>query len=294
MSTKRFLRKIVDGIAGVEEFLLYFAQLAVYDTFKNCVKKEKQNKKLLVLANGPSLKQSLSMIIEKKEYMDNDIITVNFMANDERFFIIKPRYYVISDYTLFHNSQGNEDKVKDFFENVNSRVDWPLHIFITFGLWNDKEWRSRFKNNLLTLIPIHAVAAPENIKASYCLHKLGWLGANYGSVLHHAIYVGMLMGYERLDVYGADHTFFDGLCVDENNRVCRKITHFYDQSSEIKPIYHTYTGELKPYKMSYFVSEYEKVFLGHDILRFIADKEDIKIINKTPVSLIDSYERKEY
>ena len=201
---------------------------------------------------------------------------------------------MISDYTLFHYSKGNEENVRAFIENVNTKVDWPMTIFITYGLWNDKQWKSQFKNDKLKLIPIHTIAAPESIKASYYLHKLGWLGANYGSVLHHAIYVGILMGYEKMEVYGADHTFFDGLCVDDNNRVCRKITHFYDQSSEIKPIYHTYTGEVKPYKMSYFVSEYEKVFLGHDILRYIADKENVRIINKTPISLIDSYERKDY
>lgn len=291
---KKIGRLIVDGISATSEFVLYVSQMLFFDTFKNHVKKESHDKKLIVLANGPSLKQSFTEIIESKMYLENDFVTVNFMVNDERFFIIKPCYHVISDYTLFHYSKGNEDNVRVFFENINTKVDWPMTIFITYGLWNDKQWKSQFKNNKLKLIPIHTIAAPESIKASYYLHKLGWLGANYGSVLHHAIYVGILMGYEKMEVYGADHTFFDGLCVDENNRVCRKITHFYDQSSEIKPIYHTYTGEVKPYKMSYFVSEYEKVFLGHDILRFIADKENVRIINKTPVSLIDSYERKDY
>lgn len=291
---KKIGRLIVDGISATGEFVLYVSQMLLFDTFKNHVKKEKRDKKLIVLANGPSLKQSFTEIIDSRMYLENDLITVNFMVNDDRFFTIKPRYHVISDYTLFHNSQGNEEKVRGFFENINTKVDWSMTIFITYGLWNDKQWKSQFKNDKLTLIPIHTIAAPESTKASYYLHKLGWLGANYGSVLHHAIYVGILMGYKIIDIYGADHTFFDGLCVDENNRVCRKITHFYDQSSEIKPIYHTYTGEVKPYRMSYFVSEYEKVFLGHDILRFIADKENVRIINKTPISLIDSYERKDY
>ena len=101
----------------------------------------------------------------------------------------------------------------------------------------------------------------------------------------------MQMGYKLIELYGADHTFFEGLCVDEKNRVCRKITHFYDNSTETNPVYHTYTGEKLPYKMSYFVYEYYRVFLGHDILRKIADKMGVDIYNKTPNSMIDSYER---
>lgn len=294
MSVKKVLKGIVEAIADAELFVVYVVQLAFFDTFRNFVKKQEQTKDLMVLVNGPTLKQDFPRIIEDKEYLQYDLITVNFMVNDERFFTIKPKYHVISDYTLFHNSQGNEENVKVFFENINTRVDWPLVVFITYSLWKDKTWIKRFQSKNITLVPFHSIETPDNLRVSYWLSKLGWLGANYGSVLHHAIYLGIQVGYKKEFVYGADHTFFDGLCVDEENRVCRKITHFYDNSTEIKPIYHIYTGEKKPYKMSYFMSEYKRVFMGHDILRFIADKNNVKIINKTPISLIDSYERKDY
>lgn len=292
MKIKKILRNIVDSIASTESFLLYLAEIAVLDTFKNYIKEKPQTKNMLVLANGPSLKQSLEDIIGNKAYLDNDVITVNFMVNDDSFYVMKPKYHVISDYTLFHDLTDNEERVEDFFNNINHRVDWDLTIFIAYSLWKNKEWRSKFTNNKLKLIPFHSVEAPESTGASYLLSKMGLLGACYGSVLHHAIFVSMQMGYKVLEVYGADHTFFDGICVDEQNRVCRMITHYYDNSTEIKPIYHIYTGEKRPYKMSYFMSEYEKVFLGHDILRYIADKNCVDIINKTPISLIDSYKRK--
>lgn len=294
MKIKKIFGKIIDGIVDCERFVLYTAQLLVFDSFRNFVKKEVQDRSLLVLVNGPSLKESLSQIIDNEEYINNDIITVNFMANDVSFFTIKPRYHVISDYALFHDSQGNEEKVGCFINNINNKVDWDLTLFITYSLWKDKRWIRRIENKRIKIVPFHSIEAPESIKVSYLLSRLGWLGANYGSVLHHAIYLGMLSGYKKEYVYGADHTFFDGLCVDGDNRVCRKITHFYDEETEIRPIYHIYTGEKKPYKMSFFLMEYQRVFYGHDILRFIADKTKVKIINKTPISLIDSYERKEY
>jgi hypothetical protein len=40
-------------------FLIYVGQLAIYDTFKNHIKKDLHSKDLVVLINGPSLsKQS--------------------------------------------------------------------------------------------------------------------------------------------------------------------------------------------------------------------------------------------
>lgn len=294
MKIRKLLGKVVDFIDAIELFIVYVSQLAIFDTFKNHIKRQFPSRPLVVLANGPSLKQSLNEIIENDKYLESDFITVNFMANDDNFYIIKPVYHVISDYTLFHDSYGNEEKVIDFFKNLNTRVDWNLTIFVTYSLWKDKKWLSRFCNQNLKFVPLHSIEAPDNMRVSYILSKLGWLGANYGSVLHHAIYVGLLSGYKYIYVFGADHTFFDGLCVDEDNRVCRKITHFYDNKSEIKPIYHIYTGERKPYRMSYFMLEYKRVFCGHDILRYIAEKMGAKIINRTPVSLIDSYERRDY
>lgn len=294
MKIRKALRGFVDAIADFERFLVYVGQLAFYDTFKNYIKKEFHSKDLVVLVNGPSLKDSIHKIISNKEYEKNDLITVNFMVNDDTFYVIKPKCLVISDYTLFHLSIGNEEKVVSFFDSINNKVNWELTIYVTYSLYKDKQWRAQFRNPMVKLIPIHSVESPDSITASYWLHRLGWLGANYGSVLHHAIYVGMLSGYKKIYLYGADHTFFDGLCVDDENRVCRKISHFYDDETEIRPIYHIYTGERKPYKMSYFLMEYQRVFLGHDILRYIADRLNVKIINKTPVSLIDSYERQDY
>lgn len=292
MNLKRKIRLIIDFFSGAQSFIFYLAQFVIFDTFKCYIKKTEQKKKLLVLANGPSLKQSLEEIIKKNEYKSNDVITVNFMLNDDSFFIMKPKYHVISDYHLFYDSADNKTRVDDFFEKVNTQVDWSLTLFITYSLWKNKKWKTKFTNSNLTLLPFHCIAAPESIGASYILSQMGLLGANYGSVLHHSIYIPILLGYKELFIYGADHTFFDGLCVDDNNRVCRKVTHFYDNSTEVKPIFNSYTGEKRPYKMSYFVSEYEKVFLGHDILRYIADKKGVEIYNMTPVSLIDSYKRR--
>jgi hypothetical protein len=193
---------------------------------------------------------------------------------------------------LFVNSEGYETKVKDFFNVLNQKVDWELNLLVTYGLFKNKFFRNHIHNQKIKMVLLHTIAAPRDKSVSFFFAKRGLLGANYGSVLHHAIYAGIMLGYKIINLYGADHTFFTGLFVNEKNQVCRRTEHFYDDDAEVKPIYHLCTGRRMPYKMSFFMWEYERVFLGHDIMRYIADKMGVSIVNRSKVSLIDSYERK--
>ena len=291
MTLNKILKSIVVFIDAAEEFLVYFLQLCIYDKVRNFIKKEEQLKPLDILVNGPSLKDSLNDIINDNLYAIHDLVTVNFMTNEDSFFIIKPKYHVISDVQLFVNSEGYETKVRDFFENLNQKVDWDLTLLLTYGLYKNKIFQGKINNKKIKIVLLHTIAAPRDMKVSYFFAKRGLLGANYGSVLHHAIYAGIMLGYKDINLYGADHTFFTGLFVNNHNQVCRRTEHFYDDNVEVKPIYHLCTGKRMPYKMSFFMWEYERVFLGHDIMRYIADKMGVRIVNRSKISLIDSYER---
>ena len=291
MKLNHVFKHIVVFIDAIEEFIVYFLQLCFYDKVRNFIKKGTYSKPLDILVNGPSLNDSLVEIINGKLYETHEIMTVNFLTNEDCFYTLKPRYHVISDVQLFLKSEGYEDKVKSFVDCLNTKVDWEMTLFVTYGLYRNKNWRNKFYNNNIEIVPLHTIAAPRNKKVSCFFATRGLLGANYGSVLHHAIYAGILMGYKTICLYGADHTFFNGLFVNHDNQVCKRTEHFYDDQSEIKPIYHLCTGERRPYTMSFFMWEYERVFLGHDIMRYISDKMGCKIINKSKISLIDSYIR---
>lgn len=285
-------RKLADSLKSTGEFINCIGRMLVFEDFRNYFEKKERSYPLMVLANGPSLKDSLKSIIENKEYLDHDIATVNFMTNDDRFYIMKPCYHVISD-GMFYKNPTQQDRVQEFFYNLNNKVNWPLYLFASYEFCKDKKWRDRIKNENITIVPLHTQTPPWNAGAlTMFLAKRGLLGADFGSVLHHGINIGLMSGYKRVLVYGADHTFFDGLCVDGQNRVCKKTTHFYDNKpEEVKPIFETWSGKDVPYTMSSFLHEYWRVFRGHEIMRDVADKLGVEIINKTPVSMVDSYKR---
>ena len=276
-------------IRRVLETTAYLMRKVKRESFRNYIPKSHHSRPLAILVNGPSLNHSLTEIIETKKHEEYDLMCVNFMVNDSRFEIIRPRYYVISD-PMFYDAPGCEDRVKDFFANINRKVFWKLILFVPYRFWKDKSWLKRFHNNIET-IPFYMETPSEIVYFFSRMAKAGIIGTCYGSVLHHAIYAGLLSGYDKIYLYGADHTFFDGLCVNSQNQVCKKTTHFYDENPNIEPIYHTYTGVKTPYTMSHFLNEYFRVFHGHEILQTIAKSMAVDIVNKTPISMIDSYKR---
>ena len=111
------------------------------------------------------------------------------------------------------------------------------------------------------------------------------------TVANLAIFVGINGGYKHLRLYGVDHTYFDSLCVNEDNQVCTKIAHFYnDKEEELRPLRRSLDG--KVYTMSEYLKMVMEVFRSHDILYKYSKYMKVQILNCTKGSMIDSYERK--
>ncbi|MDE5553903.1 MAG: hypothetical protein K2J10_01820, partial [Muribaculaceae bacterium] len=56
-------------------------------------------KPLIILANGPSLRQTIDTFGERLR--DYPTLAVNFAANSPEFFDLKPKYYVLADTHFF-------------------------------------------------------------------------------------------------------------------------------------------------------------------------------------------------
>ncbi|MDM8310364.1 hypothetical protein [Phocaeicola barnesiae] len=270
----------------------YLYQLFFKEGLKCYIPKNQCNgNKLLVLVNGPSLNKSLSQILDNEQYKKDAIISVNFMVNDDRFYILKPKYHVISD-PMFYISGAQKERVDKFFECLNTKIDWDMYLFLPIQYVRIEKKIHKITNAHVKVIPIHQEYPHASKSLMKYVAKKGILGPDFGSVMHHAVYIGMIMGFKTEELYGADHTFFDGLMVNEKNQVCRRTSHFYETTSIVKPLYHHFTpGSDIPYTMQFLLWENERIFKGHQDLRMIADYLNVHIINKTEGSMIDSYER---
>ena len=89
-----------------------------------------------------------------------------------------------------------------------------------------------------------------------------------------------------------EHTFFDSLCVNDENELCTKELHFYSGGDEsvLKPIKRNDNDEI--FKVADYLEAIMNMFKSHDLLAEYSKYLNSEILNCTKPSMIDSYERK--
>lgn len=276
--------------------LIFFLKMFFRENFRNYIANktviENKSQRLVVLSNGPSLKDNIIQILNQDfEYIDSDFIMMNFAASMDEFYQIRPKFFVISDPLFYNMDKYNKERVLKLYDNLNTRVDWVLNVYVQYPWIKDPDYVKIFKNSFLNIVPMHSLIYNGIEKFRFPLMMRGFASANFGTVLHHAIHIGIILKYKKIDLYGADHTFFDGLIVTDKNEVCRRTEHVYDSNGIIEPLYHYFTGEKVPYTMTFFLKEYAKLYEGHEIMKAFADYYNVKIINRTKHSMLDCYPR---
>ena len=114
-----------------------------------------------------------------------------------------------------------------------------------------------------------------------------------GTIANVAIYVVLIEGYKEIELYGADHTMFLELTVNDKNELCSLDSHFYeDGKPKMRPLRNCLVTEDKVFRVHEFLHIVTVMFESHNLLRQFADYMGARVLNCTPGSMIDSYERK--
>ena len=242
-----------------------------------------------VLANGPSLKHTLATFKEKGFPNDTEYSVMNFFAFTPEFCMMKPRYYCLAD-PMFCRENFRINDVRKLYSILQNDVDWPMKLFIP--RWFLKENFSKMSNltnpNIEIIVLNSRAYEGQNKKIKMFLYKSG-LSLPCDTVAQVCIYIGINMGYDKINLYGMEHTFFKNLIVDKECRLCSVEEHFYENKHELKPLLRNINGQ--QYLVSEYMLQMGKMFETHDILNEYADRLGCKILNYTPETMIDSYER---
>lgn len=283
--------KIILALRHTFDTALYFAVMAVKEDFRNYVARagrgSAMGEKVAILGNGPSLAKELPALVAKRD--EYDFMAVNFFAEDEQFEELKPAYYILSD-PMFFRATAMQQRVDALYRLLAERVSWPMTLYVQYYNPEKFDYRAALPNDNIRIVPFHTTLYEGFSSVRHWLFKRGLGSANYGTVVQVGEYVALLLGYRRLELYGVDHTLFDGLVVDEQNRLCRRDSHYYDTAPvEPKPIMKKVPAE--PYTVAEYLAETAQLFRGHEILRDYAASLGAEIVNCTKCSLIDSYKR---
>lgn len=281
---KRIGLFIID-LFGLFGFWFWFVLKYPYRT-----KIEAKSGELVILANGPSLKVDLTQIIDKTKQDKSDIMAINYFAFDDSFYQLKPKHYCLIDVMFFKKSTREEDASK-LFEILNNKVDWELTLYIPIYYSRYFKAFSKINNNNINVVIVNnwKYMGFEKFRNTY--YKWGVACPELFTVATMAIYVGVMAKYEKIRLYGFDHTFFDNIQINQENQLSSVYNHFYkeDGRAKLEPIRKIESGEI--WKVSDYVLEKGLLFKSHDQLSSFANYMNVSVLNCTKNSMIDSYKR---
>ena len=245
------------------------------------LKKVPSGKTLLILANGPSLNDVIHQIIPSEK---RDIRVVNFFCFSSEFNRLKPSSYIIADPKFFFNDL--EPNYLKFYDILNT-ISWDMTLIIPQNYY--KNVRTRIKNQRITIETYYENSYDGYPRLRRILYQTNLSMPKCQNVVVPAIFVGINEGYEKIELYGVDHSWTKDIRVDNENRVCTISNHFYE-SSEYKliPWPKTFGGI---YKMHEILRDLALMFESYHQLREYADSTGCQILNKTPDSFVDAFER---
>jgi hypothetical protein len=284
------LERIALFFKHLSDFLLSLVRISLLSKPGGGLQQVDNRKPLLILGNGPSLTDSLKCVgpdIEKYELM-----AVNFFADTALYQQLKPRFYVLAAPEFWLNDVNDSwiENRNRLFSNLTRFTSWPLFVFIPFA-----SRKYLLSNNIFTTNP--------NIKIVYfnttpiegwswftntCFSlKLGMPRPH--NVLIPSIWLALNTGFREIFLIGADHSWLPQISVDEYNNVLINQQHFYD-STHSKPETMKKLGR-GTRKLHEVLRKFMLSFEGYFILKNFADYKKASILNATPASFIDAFER---
>ncbi len=246
---------------------------------KNHIAKNDSSEKLLILANGPSLKEIIDTIPLNNGY---DIRVVNDFCRYPTFFSIKPSSYVFADPLFFSNTPRAQEVIQ-----LLSKVDWEMRLYVPLAFMANI--RQKINNSNLKIIPYNSTPYYGWKSVRNYFLKKGFTMPRPQNVLIPSIFIGINEGYKVIELYGVDHSWTKEIRVNNKNQVCMTDSHFYDASKVALKPFLKYDGS--EYLMAELLRDLAWMFDGYYILREYADSVGCRIINKTPNSFIDAFER---
>ena len=292
----RLSEKIILALRNSFDTLLFFATMAVKEDFRNHVARAGadicSSRRVAILGNGPSLGEQLPRLIERREWEQTDVMAVNFFALGEEFEVVRPKFYVISD-PMFFRAAGRSQRVEALYKALAERVDWPMTLYVQYYNPERFDYAEAIGHNPnIRIVRFHTTVFHGFRSVEFWCYRHGLGSGNFGTVVQNCEFIAMLLGYRTIDLYGVDHTLLEGLTVDDENRLCRIKSHYYDSAPAVaEPIYVNATTPPRPYTMSSYLAETAELFRGHEVLRDFANEQGVRIINRTRGSMIDAYER---
>ncbi len=285
-----FLVQIQDLFIGFTQTLASIIKIAIFSRFKVLNIEKFKEKEILILGNGPSLKD---FIRDRKAYLNNkESICVNFFPCTDEFEKLKPRFFISAAPELWIDNVDSIylHKRKELFEALEKKTSWPLQLFFPWQAKKSKLLNRCLRNNDHLRIHYFNTTPIEGFtKVNRFLFSLQLGMPRPHNVLIPSLMISIWMGFKKIHIIGADHNWLNEFSVDMNNRVLLRQQHFYDSdSAKYEPMRKMGKGSRKMHEI---LHKFMLTFKGYHTINDFAKAKNCRIINCTQGSFIDAFER---
>lgn len=268
-----FLSKLGSSLKGVAKIVLQSRRSTVERVAA-------PGESLIIMGNGPSLAQTIAN--DAAELHCHRLLAVNFAANTNEFFALRPDFYVMADPVFF--SQTDNENVARLWVNFSDRVDWSMTLFVPVGIGLPVTVAPNVKVQRFNPVGVEGFAWFERIA-----YASGRAMPRPRNVLIPSIMLGIQMGFSTIYLTGADHSWSKTLEVAEDNTVVSVQPHFYsDNKSEHDRVASVY----KNIRLHDIMYSFHVAFKSYFGIRRYAESLGVEVVNSTPGSFIDAFERR--
>ncbi|MBI5540022.1 MAG: hypothetical protein HY951_08190 [Bacteroidia bacterium] len=243
----------------------------------------------LILGNGPSLN---GLIENQKSFIENkSLFCVNFFPTTPYYEELKPAFHIISAPDLWRNNvkESYIEHSKKLYSDIANKTQWGLTLFIPYEARKFKRWKEdiiKNKNITIKYYNITPVEGPRWFRHFFFRKQFGMPRTH--NVLIPSLMLSINLGFKNIYLWGADHSWLSEISVDSNNLVLVNQKHFYDESTS-KPEPMNKIKEIK--KLHEILLKFAYSFQSYFVIKEYAKQVNINIINATPNSFIDAFDR---
>lgn len=245
--------------------------------------------KLLVLGTGPSFRQSLE---KNPEYFrSHPVLVVNSFSVTPSFTTIRPAYYAMLDPGIWH---GDIEVMNQTLQAIQDNTSWPMVLFLPREAGRSDKIKNLTNANI-TICYINYVVFKGFPSIAHFFYRRHLAMPQSQNVLVASLFLGVSMGFEKVELFGADHNWHEQLHVDSQNVVNIKHIHFYEQEARIKYVpFWKMAHSKETFRMDEIFHAWAKVFHGYYNVQQFARREGTEIVNRSELSFIDAFKREPF
>ncbi|MCF6184510.1 MAG: DUF115 domain-containing protein [Bacteroidales bacterium] len=278
----------------IENFLISIKSIIKVLTLskKNQFPKNKTIKEeCVILGNGPSLNETVNN--HSRFMSDKTLICVNHFASSELYEKLKPEIYVIIAPELWLDNVEDiyKQKGKVLFRDISTKTKWPIMLFISIGA---KKYEHKFeefkKNKNISIFYINTTGVEGFKNLIFYLYKKRLGMPRPHNVLIPSLMLSIYFRFKKIYLTGTDHDWLKYIIVGQDNKVYLTQKHFYDEKTATpQPMLLVGKGERRLHEI---LDKFRISLKGYFIIREFAEQNNCQIINLTPNSFIDAFEKK--